>query len=136
MFNRNRVNVTVAVLLALSVIACSSFTKTAYQTLGTTATIVDTARQVYNSEFYDKGKVSPELDAQIDTVYKKYQLAMNTAITSVRMYQKLHDQGLPVSVEDINAGIVALENIVNELLTLFGKAGLPKSNPVVIEKVK
>lgn len=120
-----RIAMVLAVSLMLYAVACSTFTSNAYKTLSITTTTVDTARQVYNNEFYNQGKVSPELDAKVAVAYKDYQKAMNVAISAVRTYQLMHDQGLPVTTDSVTLALANLSSAVTDLITLFNKAGQP-----------
>lgn len=120
-------------ILVFTLTGCASFTKTSYQTLATTAVMVDSARGAY-STFYKEGKVSPELDVKVLAAYTKYQSAMKVAIKSVQLYDNLKKQGLTVSPNQANTNIGYLQVAISELFKLFTDAGVPKLGDIPVEK--
>ena len=116
-------------VLIIPILACSSFVATSYQTLGTTATIVEDARQVYN-DYYNQGKITPDVDAEVQKAYAAYQASMNTAIDAVKLYQA----GGSTDTTKINTVLSDVANLVNTLLDLFTKAGVPALQHVQIKE--
>lgn len=136
MYNKKIYQIPTILLLSVMLVACSSFIKTSYQTLGTTVHIVEAARQAYNN-VYSLGGVSPDLDSKISALWPKYQDAMNAAISSSKAYQVATQNGLPASKEEVNIAIGNVEVLVNDLIALFSKAGvkdLPSN--LAIERIK
>lgn len=125
---------TVLLLMAIMVASCTTFVRTSYQTLSSVATLVNTAREGYN-EFYSAGRITPELATKVEKAYPLYQASMNTAIAGVKAYQNLIATGAVVSPDSANKAIQTAQEDTNTLLAAFAEAGLPKTDPVVIEKI-
>jgi hypothetical protein len=120
-------------IMVFTVTGCATFTKTTYQTLATTATMVNAARSAYDT-FYKEGKVPAATEAKVVVAYAKYQNAMRVAINSVRLYDNLKAQGLTVSPEQANANIALVTSAISELFKLFTEAGVPALGPIAVEK--
>lgn len=130
-------HVYIAIILPLILIlGCASFTTNAFKSLGVTATVVDTARQVYNNEFYDQGKITPEFDAKVLKAYTAYQSSMKLAMTAVQDYQKLADLGQKPDVTMVNKALADLTKAVTDVLALFNQAGVPKVVPPPLQLAK
>ena len=127
-----------AIILPLVIlsISCASFTTNAFKSLGVTATLVDTARQVYNNEFYSQGKVTPEFDAKVLKAYTAYQSSMKLAMTAVQDYQKLADLGQKPDVTMVNKALADLTKAVTDVLALFNQAGVPSVTPPPLTMAK
>ncbi len=132
--NTNTKKITVLLTMAIMLAACTTFVRTSYQTLSSVATIVDTARGGYN-EFYKAGQITPELATKVEKAYPVYQAAMQVAISGVRAYQNLAATGIIVSPDSANKAIQDAQDATNALLATFAEAGLPKTDPLVIEKI-
>lgn len=102
-----------------------------YKTLSAVVQAVDLARGVYD-DFWRAGKVSAELDAKVSKIYSDYQRVANLAIAKAKLQAQAANTGQVVTT---NEYITQLQDVVNQLLLLFGTANpsAPPPAPVAIK---
>lgn len=66
------------IFLLLVMVGCSTPNRTAYVTLGSIATLVNTSLKVYN-EFYQAGKSDEITRNELKVIYERYQVAARVA---------------------------------------------------------
>lgn len=131
-----------AYLLILIVVvyttACGAFSKTddsvlsAYKAIRTQAELVDSVRSIYHKEFYKKGKVTPEMDADVDKYYQLYQQAMTVAIQTYKITSQL--KALKAAPEEPKQDITITNyrRAINDFFAALGRAGM-KVKPIKVE---
>lgn len=90
MEHRKRVSVIVALLISIAFAAscCSSFTKTAYSTLGTAAVTYDESMKAF-AELYKKGYISETEKEMALNVAGKYYEIYQSAVLALETYQQV-----------------------------------------------
>jgi len=136
MNQKNRsISIAVILTLVLAVSACASFVRTSYVTVATVAQVVDVARGTY-ADFYAAGKVPQPVDDKVLIAYTKYQKSMHEAVSATRAYElSVKAAGTGASTDAVNKAIDALQLAVNDLFSLFTKAGLKTETPTIQRKV-
>ena len=109
-----------------------------YKTLSSVVNVVELGRTIY-SDLYKRGRsnipgeaivVSQELDDKVLAVYTQYQSIGNKAIEVAKAQAAAANAGTPLMTD--NVFVPQLQALVNQLLDLFTKAGVPTQSPVVI----
>lgn len=99
-----------------------------YQTLSGVVNVVDVARGVYDT-LYKAGKVPQSLDDKVLPVYTQYQGVANSAVAFAKAQAAAAAAGVAPAVTADNPYIVALQDLVNQLINLFNQAPtLPAAN--------
>lgn len=102
-----------------------------YNTLSAVVHTVDLARGVYD-DLWRAGKVSAELDAKVSAAYSNYQRVANLAIAKAKLQAAAANAGQVVTT---NEYIAQLQDVINQLLLLFGTAN-PTAPPPAIVAIK
>ena len=71
-------------MLLLTGATCANLEKTAYRTIGTTSVLVDGSMNTWG-DYVRTGKASPGDEAAVKAAYQKYQRAMQSLRTTVRI---------------------------------------------------
>jgi hypothetical protein len=100
-----------------------------YKALSSVVNVVELGRTIY-SDLYRQGKVSKELDDKVAIIYAEYQRIGNQAIAVARAQAAAANAGTPIFTDNIF--VPQLQALVNQLLELFTKAGVPAQPPVTI----
>jgi hypothetical protein len=124
----------IAVILAVSIIACSSVQRTTYVTLATTVNLVEAARASYDI-LYKAGQIPQATDDQVLVLYTKYQNAMNAALLAFKSYKIVADADGLADPTVVNNLIAQVQPLVTDLFLLFQKAGVQSATPVAIQQV-
>lgn len=119
---RNRVALTAIAIIVLLTLSACDFVKTSYRTIGTVVLTVDFAKKGY-LDFYDAGKISPEVDKEVERAYATYQDAARASIAAVRTYSKLSS---PTETDKakVDFALAQLRVVSDSLLNLFSRYGV------------
>lgn len=112
----------VIITLAVFSFACSSFEKNAYKSIAVTATAVDAARGAYAEAYpilLKEGKITEAQDANIETIYKKYQVAAKGTIAAVRVYEAQKKMKENPSQESVNASLASLKEAAEKFWAIL-----------------
>ncbi len=125
-------------VVSIGSLGCSIFTQddnstlSEYKAIRTNVELVESVRSIYHKEFYKKGKVTPEVDAEVDKYYQLYQKAMTTAIQAYKVSSQL--KALKAAPDDPTQDqtITDYKKAINEFFAALGKAGM-KIKPLKVE---
>lgn len=137
MLNKLRVYLLVSIVVVFTS-ACGIFSKsedstlTAYKTIRTQAELVDSVRSIYHKEFYKKGKVTMEVDAEVDKYYQLYQQAMTVAIQTYKITSQLKALKAAPEEPKQDVTITNYRKAINNFFLALEKAGM-KVKPIKVE---
>lgn len=119
MKNRKVVSKSIALFICVMflVSACSSFTKTAYSTLGTAAVTYDSSMKIF-AELYKKGYINDNEKALAIDVATKYYQTYQLAVSALEVYKQSDDAVRGQKELELQELLTSLSNLGTQLTAL------------------